>query len=61
VKAMKDPIPNVRFCVSKIIIKTKSCFDHGALVSLVQPGLKEMSQDADKDVQYFAVVAINEI
>jgi len=27
VKAMKDPIPNVRFCVAKIIHKQKGSFD----------------------------------
>jgi len=36
-------------------------FDSGALSSQIVPGLKEMQSDSDKDVQYFASVALKEI
>ena len=47
---MKDPIPNVRFCVAKIIHKNKGSFDQSILQSQIIPGLKEMIGDTDKDV-----------
>lgn len=59
-KAMKDPIPNVRFTVAKILQKSKSQLDAGAVASQIIPGLKEMTSDSDRDVQYYATVAINE-
>jgi hypothetical protein len=53
-KATTDDIPNVKFCVSRIIAKTRHLIDASVFVSqLVQP-LKEMASDADKDVSYFA-------
>ena len=47
---MHDPIPNVRFCVSKIIHKMKNSFESTTLNSQIVPGLKEMLGDTDKDV-----------
>ncbi len=61
VKAMKDPIPNVRFCSAKIIRQYNNHFDGGVLSSQMVPALKEMVQDTDKDVQYYATVALNSL
>ena len=61
VKAMKDPVPNVRFCAAKVIIKYHSSFDSGSLNSHIVPVLKEMTSDSDKDVAYYANVGLNSI
>jgi hypothetical protein len=47
---MKDPIPNVRFTVAKILQKVKSSLDPLVLSSQIIPGLKEMTSDPDRDV-----------
>ena len=53
-KGCKDDIPNVKFCVSKIIIKNKEFIDQSVYMSKIVPHLKEMATDSDKDVAYFA-------
>ena len=58
VKATKDDIPNVKFCVSKIINDCKQYIDQNVFANQLVGPLKEMSSDADKDVQYFAQVAL---
>jgi serine/threonine-protein phosphatase 2A regulatory subunit A len=60
VKATKDDIPNVRFCVSKIINETRAHIDTTVFANILIPQLKEMSNDSDKDVSYFAQVALQE-
>ena len=60
-KAMKDPIPNVRFCTSKIIATHAKSFDAGILQGQLVPALKEMAGDSDKDVQYFATIALSHL
>lgn len=50
VKAMKDPIPNVRFTVAKIIHKMKSQIEPSVMQSSIVPGLKELGNDSDRDV-----------
>jgi serine/threonine-protein phosphatase 2A regulatory subunit A len=59
VKGMKDDIPNVRFCVSKIIIKQKQYIDTQQFNNVLQGPLKEMVADTDKDVSYFAGQALS--
>jgi hypothetical protein len=59
-KAMKDPIPNVRFTMIKIIQKTRSQIDASIVSSQIMPAIKEMTNDTDRDVQYYATVALNE-
>ena len=58
---MKDPIPNVRFTVAKIIHKTKGNMDQSAINGSIAPGLKELASDSDRDVQYFATIALNDM
>lgn len=60
VKATKDDIPNVKFCVSKILIAQKQYIDSNVFASQLVPPLQEMSKDADKDVAYFAQVALSQ-
>lgn len=59
-KAMKDPIPNVRFTVAKILKSTKSQLDPSIVASQIIPGLKEMTSDSDRDVQYYATIALTD-
>ena len=53
-KATKDDIPNVRFCVCRILSETKSLIDTTVFANQLVTPLKEMCQDADKDVSHFA-------
>jgi hypothetical protein len=55
---MKDPIPNVRFTIAKIIQKSKSLIDPAVVSSQIVPVLKEMTSDSDRDVQYYATLAL---
>ena len=57
---MKDPIPNVRFTVAKILKASKSLLDPSVVQSQIIPGLKEMTNDTDRDVQYYATIALND-
>lgn len=56
-KATKDDIPNVKFCVSKIINANKQYIDQNVVSNMLIGPLKEMVNDSDKDVSYFAQVA----
>ena len=58
VLACSDKIPNVQFCVARIIKANKSLIDPGVLNSQIVPKLKDMTQDGDKDVAYFATIAL---
>ena len=58
VKACGDSVPNVQFCVAKIIHQNKSMFDQSVYNSQIQPKLKDLVQESDKDVAYFAYVAL---
>jgi serine/threonine-protein phosphatase 2A regulatory subunit A len=60
VKAMKDPIPNVRFTLAKIIKNIKPYIDSAVFQSTIVPGLKDLASDTDRDVAYFATVALND-
>ena len=55
---MKDPIPNVRFTVAKILKQAKSLLDPNIMASTILPGLKDMTNDSDRDVQYYATIAL---
>ena len=43
VKATSDPIPNVQFCVAKILKERKSMFDPSVWNAQIAPKLKDMS------------------
>jgi len=59
-KACKDEIPNVKFCVSKIIYTARqhNYIDHNDYNTKLAGPLKEMANDPDKDVAYFAQQAL---
>jgi len=58
VKASKDEIPNVKFCVSKIIHQQRQFIEPNVYNNQLVVVLKEMSNDPDKDVSHFAQVAL---
>jgi len=60
VEACKDRIPNVQFCVARIIKEKFSHFDTSVFNSQLVPKLKDMSQESDKDVAYYATLALQE-
>jgi len=49
----------VKFCVSKIISRKRQYIDSNVFSAQLAGPLKEMSNDADKDVSEFAKVALN--
>ena len=49
-KATKDDIPNVKFCVSKIIHAQRQYIDANVFSNQLVGPLKEMANDVDKDV-----------
>lgn len=65
-KVLQDDIPNVKFSVSQIIMQlkqkpTKNCFNDNSqsgLKSAAEKILKEMTNDPDIDVAYFARKAL---
>ena len=58
VKATSDSIPNVKFCVARVIKANKAYFDPQVFSSEITPKLRELTKDSDKDVAYFATVAL---
>ena len=58
VKACGDRIPNVQFCVARIIKANVTKFDAEVFNVKVMPKLRDMVGEADKDVSYFAWCAI---
>ena len=59
VKACGDRIPNVQFCVARIIKLNRQYIDPSSFNDKIMPKLREMSQEADKDVAYYATVAMD--
>jgi serine/threonine-protein phosphatase 2A regulatory subunit A len=56
--SLHDKIPNVKFCVCKIIKENMKYIDPASFERDLLPRLKELSQSVDKDVAYFSTVAI---
>ena len=57
VKACGDRIPNVQFCCARIIKKNKTSIDAETFETKIVPKLREMMQESDKDVAYYAHLA----
>ena len=60
VKACGDRIPNVQFCCARIIKKNKSSFDEVVFIEKIMPKLREMMTESDKDVVYYATLALQD-
>ena len=57
VKACSDRIPNVQFCCARILKRNKTSIDTNVFTTQISPKLREMMQETDKDVAYYATVA----
>jgi len=57
VKACADRVPNVQFCCARIIHKNKASIDVEMFNERIMPKLREMMQESDKDVAYYATIA----
>ena len=53
-----DPVPNIRFNVAKTLQALLPLFETAVVQQQVKPRLFEPSEDADKDVQYYASQAL---
>lgn len=58
VKACKDDIPNVKFCVARIIHAQRQHIDTNVFSSQLLGHLKDLQNDSDRDVAYFANIAL---
>lgn len=60
VECAKDTVPNVRFSVAKNLQKMmqESALEKKAMTDVIQPCLKELSEDPDADVRFFANQAL---
>ena len=47
VKACNDRVPNVQFCVARIIKANRGSFDADVFTAKLEPKLQEMSQSGD--------------
>jgi serine/threonine-protein phosphatase 2A regulatory subunit A len=57
----QDPVPNVRFNVSKALMKMFPLIDKAVLGSSVKPALQTMCEDPDDDVKFYAGQVLQEI
>ena len=57
-KSSKDPVPNVRLCVAKLLKGVIPKIDSAGVATKIKPRLTEMAADPDHDVQYYAKVAL---
>jgi len=56
----EDPVPNIRFNVSKTLSKVIGRIDAGVVGSKVKPVLQQMCEDQDPDVKYYSYVALQQ-
>lgn len=60
IKLADDPVPNVRFNVSRTLSKISKTLTPGAINEQVKPALMQLKADNDPDVQYFSEKALAE-
>jgi len=60
IKAMKDSVPNVRFCACRTIMwmLEDNKLNSASASSVIKPTLSELEHDSDIDVQYYAQRAL---
>ena len=54
----KDPVPNVRFSVARTLHTLIAHIDSSVVQKQIKPCLLSLSEDSDRDVQYFASQAL---
>lgn len=57
-RGARDPIPNVRFSAAQTLLTMVPLADQATVASQIRPCLQEMQQDADGDVKYFSMLAL---
>ena len=53
-----DPVPNIRFNVAKGLAKMAPICGQATIDSQIRPVLSQLLEDEDRDVRYFAKIAI---
>ncbi|CAM9592625.1 unnamed protein product [Ectocarpus sp. 8 AP-2014] len=56
-----DPVPNIRFNVSKTLEKMAPRLENDAVEAQVRPALDSLVDDADRDVRYFTRKAMQAV
>ena len=54
----KDDIPNVKFCMSKIVFEKRAYIDANVYSNQIVPVLRDQCNDPDMDVKHFAKKAL---
>lgn len=57
-KAADDKIPNVAFCLCRVVKTHKASFDAQTFAQKLAPKLRDLTQRGDKDVRYYATLAL---
>lgn len=59
-EASKDRVPNIRFCVAKIMqeLMTARVIENSVVEQTIKPCLQELIEDSDADVRFFASQAL---
>ncbi|CAM9865087.1 unnamed protein product [Hapterophycus canaliculatus] len=56
-----DPVPNIRFNVSKTLEKMAPRLENAAVEAQIRPALDTLVDDADRDVRYFSRKAMQAV
>lgn len=59
-QACSDKVPNVQFCVCMILMQNKHLIDPSVFSAKLVPKLRDLINDGDRDVSYYANAAFNE-
>jgi serine/threonine-protein phosphatase 2A regulatory subunit A len=51
-------VPNVKFNAAKMLERMAPLVDRGVLDSTIKPALREMAEDGDADVRFYASQAL---
>jgi hypothetical protein len=55
---LQDDVPNVKFVAAQILQNAIPLYDRSRVTADIKPQLAALVNDPDKDVQYFATVAL---
>jgi len=55
-----DKVPNVQFCVARILKQNKHLIDASVFSTKLVPKIRDLINDGDRDVSFYANAAFNE-
>jgi len=58
IRMVKDPVPNIRFNAAKTLHTLVPLLDSTVVQSQIKPALNQLYDDSDRDVKYYASLAI---